>query len=144
MADSVTTLQKQIEKKRSEIASREKQLDAERSFLLGLEAALKTISKTSLSTDLQVSEKKPRAGSEIAQCLDVLKLSGKPMHVDALLAAIGKEVNKANRVSLSGSLAGYACDGKWFIRAATPNTFGLIGMELESKDQDAASERPVM
>lgn len=141
MADQVATLQKQVERKRAEVLALEQSLVTERAYLQGLEAALKTVSRN--SAESSPVEKKPRAGSDIARCMETLKLNGKPMHVDALLGALGKEVTKANRLSLAGSLAGYARDEKWFVRGPIPNTFGLIGMNLEGQDQ-VATQQPVM
>ena len=88
-------------------------------------------------------DKQPREGTDIARSMTALNLSGKPMHIDDLLRAIGKEVTKANRLSLAGSLAGYVRERKWFTRTA-PNTFGLIGMGVESAGEGNNPDHPVM
>ena len=65
-----------------------------------------------------------RAGSEMARTRDAIRAAGTPLHVSDILAAIGKENTKKNRVALAGSLAGYVRKGMIFTKPA-PNTFGL-------------------
>jgi hypothetical protein len=142
MADLVTALQKQVERKKAEIAAAERALMDARSYLQGLEDALKTVGKNSSGTPSPV-EKTPRAGSDIAKCMDSIKLHGSAMHIDALLNALGKEQTKANRLSLAGSLAGYVREGKWFTRPL-PNTFGLIGMNSDVVEEGGEEKPPAV
>lgn len=72
-----------------------------------------------------------RAGSELAKARDAIRSAGKPLHISEILAAIGKENTKKNRVSLGGSLAGYVRKGAIFSKSA-PNTFGLIELTLDA------------
>jgi len=66
-----------------------------------------------------------------------LRRVGKPLYIEELLRAMGKEVNKKNRVSLSGSLGSYVRQEYIFTRPA-PNTFGLI--EFDNSVEDAIPE----
>ena len=54
-----------------------------------------------------------------------IKAAGKPLHINEILNVLKLEPNKKNRLSLSGSLSGYARRGEVFTRPA-PNTFGLV------------------
>lgn len=145
MVDPIAALQKQIEKKKVEISNCEHLLAMERGRLEGLENALRIMTKNPPSTEpsLFPAEKPPRAGTDVAKSMEALNLAGKPLHIDDLLRAIGKPVNKSSRISLAGSLAGYVRDGKWFTRTA-PNTFGLIGMDLQNTTGEENPQKPVM
>lgn len=74
-----------------------------------------------------------RSGSDMAKTRDAIRAAGKSLHIAEILAAIGKENTKKNRVSLAGSLAGYVRKGVIFNKSA-PNTFGLV----ELADEGAA------
>jgi hypothetical protein len=54
-----------------------------------------------------------------------LKAAGAPLTIVDILKAVGKPQDKKHRISLAGTLSGYARDGKVFTKTA-PNTFGLI------------------
>jgi hypothetical protein len=73
----------------------------------------------------QVSSKGLRPGSALAQVQEFLKREGAPQHISTILEFLGKPIDKQNRVSLSGSLGGYARDRRIFTKTG-PNTFGLI------------------
>jgi hypothetical protein len=73
----------------------------------------------------------------LAKARDAIKTAGAPMTVTDLLKAIGKSQDKKHRISLAGTLSGYARDGKVFVKTA-PNTFGLI--ETKQSPTEAANE----
>jgi hypothetical protein len=81
-----------------------------------------------------------RPGSAVAKARDAIKKAGKPLHVTEILHAIGSEVDKKNRISLSGSLFGYVRRGGVFTRPA-PNTFGL--QEFQNARMRAEAEPPL-
>ena len=139
MADAVAALQKQIEKKRLEIAASEQALSTDRAVLQGLEMALKTVLKTTgAAVEPSNSEgKKLRPGTDLARCYEFLTIAGKPQHVDVLLTAIGKDITKSNRVSLVGSLGTYVREHKWFTRPA-PNTFGTVDMPIADEVEEVS------
>lgn len=66
-----------------------------------------------------------RRGSEASKARDALREVRKPLHVDRLLEALGKEVNKKTRASLAGQLGFYARKKQVFIKTG-PNEFGLL------------------
>jgi hypothetical protein len=118
-------LERRIERKRQEIADLKQQLNTAESYLAALQDTLKLLPKEG---DKEVVL---RAGSDLARARDFIKAQGRPLHVTDILKGIGKEVNKPNKISLSGSLGGYVRRGVIFTKPA-PNTFGLI--ELESTE----------
>ncbi|MBY0494829.1 MAG: hypothetical protein K2Y23_11495 [Cyanobacteria bacterium] len=59
------------------------------------------------------------------QAYEAIKRAGHALHVNVLLPAIGRPVNRAERSAISGTLAAYVRKGDVFTRPA-PNTFGLV------------------
>jgi hypothetical protein len=72
-----------------------------------------------------------RRGSEASKARDALREVRKPLHVDRLLEALGKEVNKKTRASLAGQLGFYARKKQVFIKTG-PNEFGLLEWTTEA------------
>jgi hypothetical protein len=126
-------IDRRIEKKKQEIVELERQLGEARAYLAALVDTSKWLPK---SGDQEATL---RAGSDLAKARDLIKSHGHAMHVSDILKGIGKEINKANRISLSGSLGGYARKGTIFTKPA-PNTFGLIEFENggEAKPDETA------
>ena len=77
-----------------------------------------------------------RSGSVLAKVQEVLKKSGSPLHIEEILKQIGQPNDKKQKLSLSGSLATYARDGKVFTRGPSPNTFGLVEFESGNPPED--------
>lgn len=113
-------LQKLYDKKQAEINDLESQLSQAKAYLQAIQDSIKAMPRESAA-----AEQSLRAGSGLARTRDILKVSGKPMHVSEILKALGKPVDKKSKLSLSGSLATYARRREIFVRTA-PNTFGLI------------------
>ncbi len=78
-----------------------------------------------------------RPGSDLAKARELLQRVGQQLHVNEIVKGIGKELTRANRLSLGGSLSGYVRKGLIFNRPA-PNSFGL----LEFEDKNGANEPP--
>ena len=123
-------IERRIEKKRQEIEELRQQLSTAETYLGALQDTLKLLPKDG---DKEIVL---RAGSDLAQARDFIKSKGEPQHVTDILKGINKEVNKPNKISLSGSLGGYVRRGIIFTKPA-PNTFGLIEFEKaeESKPE---------
>jgi hypothetical protein len=102
----------------------ERELESKKSFLSGLEKAKK------LSEKAQKTASNLRAGSILDQSVKLIKENGAPMHINDLLQGLGKEVNKKNKTSLTGSIGSYARRNQIFIRTA-PNTFGLVDQQTD-------------
>jgi hypothetical protein len=117
-------VQKEIERKcklkEEQLRDLEQQITQVKAQLETYREVLKVIGK---SSDSSASDAL-RPGSLVDMARNAIREFGKPMHVDKLLIAIGKEPSKKNKVSLSGSMAHYVRQGIIFTRPA-PNTFGL-------------------
>jgi len=123
MAKIRDELQKRIEKKHQEIRELEKQLAAAHAYIEALQDSMKLLPKDTVTTR-GAAEQALRPGSAVAKAREAILKAGKPLHITEILKAIGRPVDKSNRVSLSGSLSGYVKRGEIFTRPA-PNTFGL-------------------
>ena len=114
-------LQKLISKKQEEVAALELKVTETRAYIQGLQDSMKLLPRD--SSDL--AEYALREGTALAKARDAIKAAGAPMTISDLLRAIGKSQDKKHRVSLAGTLSGYARDGKVFVKTA-PNTYGLL------------------
>lgn len=123
---SLRLLERKIESERKEIARLEAELLERKAFLNGLLEALKIYPKEN-STDNQ-TEPTLRSGSDMAKARDFLESRGHPAHVSEIAVGIGRENTKPVRMSLSGSLSGYARKNDIFTRTG-PNVFGLVSFE---------------
>ena len=131
-------LQKLIVKKLEEIAALELQLRETKAYIQGLQDSMKLLPRDDGNG---VAEHTLREGSALAKTRDALKAAGTPMPIVDILKAVGKPVDKKHRISLAGTLSGYARDGKVFTKTA-PNTFGLIefGTARIEEDEDEIPE----
>jgi hypothetical protein len=76
-------------------------------------------------------QKDLRANTELARVRSVLLKEAKPLTLDEIISKIGKALedkrdDKSRKISLRGSLRGYAKDGKFFTIEEAADTFGLI------------------
>jgi len=127
-------LLKRMEKKELEIRELEKQLAAANAYLQALQDSLRLLPREPLAGKAG-PEQVLRPGSAVAKARDAIVKAGKPLHISELLKVLGRPVDKNNRVSLSGSLSGYAKRGEIFTRPA-PNTFGLIELNHNEMPED--------
>lgn len=125
--------EKKIKLKEEEARELEQRLAQTRAQLDAFREALRIVSRSADGT----SGDNLRPGSLVDQARKKLLEVGKPLHVDKLLIAIGKENNKNNKTSLAGSLGQYVRQGIIFTKPA-PNTFGL--KEFEEMNQDDVPE----
>lgn len=129
-------LERRIDKKQQEIDGLRQQLNTAEAYLSALQDTLKLLPKEG------DREATLRPGTDLAKARDFIKAQGRPQHVTDILKGIGREVNKSNKISLSGSLGSYVRKGSIFTKPA-PNTFGLIdfGNGSESKiENDTLAE----
>ena len=116
-----------IEKKEQEIQGLEESIKEANVYLQALRDVLKKFPK-----DAGGDEKAGlslRAGSMVAQAREIILKSNRPLHVDEILKAQGKELTRDNRTGLGGSLSAYVRKGEIFTRVA-PNTFGLLVLDF--------------
>jgi hypothetical protein len=121
-------LDRKIDNKKTEIAGLERELCEAQAYLQALLDMRKLLPRDEENQEEIVL----RPNSDLAKVRDILEKEGKALHVDELLKRLGKGTDK--KVSLSGSLSGYARDNKIFVRTA-PNTFGLIGVRVSSQEE---------
>jgi len=118
--------EERIKRKEEEIQEYEGKIREARAYLQALQDAMKLLPKENTEKSLEAYVLRP--GSNMSKTYEMLRKAGKPMHINDILNAIGKNTSKKERVSLGGSLANYARKKRIFVKTA-PNTFGLNGME---------------
>jgi hypothetical protein len=132
------SLQKLIDRKLAEIDKLEAQLRDARVYVQAVQDSFKLIPREENGGAVS---KELRPGSALAQVQEFLKREGIPQHISTILEFLGKPMDKQSRVSLSGSLGGYARDRKIFTKTG-PNTFGLIEFDSKGEEVDRQPELP--
>lgn len=133
-------IEDRLRKKEQEIQALEDKLKAARVYVQALQDVLKLISADSAQPSA-ASDSVLRSGSAVAQARDVILQRGAPVHINDLLEAVGKEVTRESKASLTSSLAAYVRRGEIFARPA-PNTFGLIDLGHHNTDEQEPEEPP--
>ena len=118
-------LEEKIRKKEQEAQELQVQLRDVQTYVQALQDMLKLMPR---DQQLSTPEAMLRKGSSVALAKELLEKNGKAMHISDILKGIGRESNRTNRISLSGSLNAYARKGVIFT-AEGQNTFGLIGSD---------------
>jgi len=129
--------QRLVDRKQQEIRNLEVQIEKAKTYVEALQDSMRLLPKDAATT----SEATLRPDTILARTRDVLRATGKPMHINDLLKALGSPSDSKHKLSLGGSLANYVRKGQIFTRPA-PNTFGLIEMngKAESKVEDEIPE----
>ncbi|MCC6982207.1 MAG: hypothetical protein IT535_02950 [Bauldia sp.] len=130
-------IQERIIKKEQEIQLLEEKARAARVYLQALQDVLHLLADDDGESK---TDSVPKAGSRVAQARDIITKRGDPVHINELLKAMGLNVDRENRASLTSALAAYVRRGEIFNRPA-PNTFGLIALG-HSSGAPAPSEPP--
>jgi hypothetical protein len=130
-------LQRRIERKEGEIREFEIQLREAQAYLSALLDMAKLVPRE--SGERPNPEQVLRPGSAVAKAREAIKQASKPLHIIEILRLVGMEPDKKNRISLGGSLSGYARRGEIFTRPA-PNTFGLL--EFKATQEESVDEEP--
>jgi len=135
------SIQKLLDRKLLEMEKLNQQLADMRVYIQALQDTLKLLPKDEADKS---TAKELRPGSSLAQVQEFLKREGTPQHISAILQFLNRPIDKANRVSIAGSLGGYVKEKRIFTRTG-PNTFGLIGFGEEvpaDKTNPAAADLP--
>jgi hypothetical protein len=127
-------LKRLIDAKQSDIVTLESDLVAARAYLQALQESFRLMPKEG-ENGVPITEMVPREGSSVAKARDLIASEKRPLHIVDILAKLGLENTKKNRVAVAGSLWRYVKKGEIFIKAG-PNTFGLKGMENLANDPD--------
>lgn len=123
--------QKMVDKKQQEIDNLELQLKEAKAYLQGLQDSMKLLPRD--ANVINDTEHTLRPGSALSKARDILKAAGKPLPIGDILKALGKSQDTKNRVSLAGTLSGYAKKARIFTKTA-PNTFGLLEFRVSGDD----------
>lgn len=121
-------LEDRIKRKEQEIQESEAKIREARAYIQAMQDAVKLLPKGEARNG--GAETVLRQGGGAHKAYMALKEAGKPLHISEILKAIGMLNNKANRISLGGTLARYARSQQIFGRPA-PNTFELIVKESQ-------------
>lgn len=150
MASARRQLEKKIDAQRRDVEELRQKVTMAESYLRGLEEGLKFLPEESKAAQITRESLSLRHGTDLAKAREAIVRVGKPLHINELLSAIGKEVNKKNRISLGGNIASYVRDGKVFTRVA-PATFGLLEMNKIADEnpatdvsEDQGEQRPAL
>jgi hypothetical protein len=125
-------IEDRLRKKEQEVAALEDKLRAGRIYIQALRDILKMLgdgNESESETDSIL-----RSGSAVDQARSVIIERKKPVHIDDILAALGRDVTREAKASLTSSLAAYVRRGEIFTRPA-PNTFGLSELGHRSVDE---------
>lgn len=126
-------IEDRLRKKEQEVRSYEEKIREAKIYVQALRDILKMMDR---AVEVEVSpDATLKPGSMIAQAREVIITKGAPIHVDDLLEALGKEVNRENKASLAGSIAAYVRRTEIFTRPA-PSTFGLVELGHETVEED--------
>lgn len=131
--------QKLIDKKQQEIRNLEMQMVEANAYIQALQDSMKLLPRD--ESGVEASEHVLREGSTLAKTRDLLKHAGAPMQIGEILKLLGKPQDKKHRVSLAGTLSGYAKRGRIFTKTA-PNTFGLVEFGTSQPEPKAEDELP--
>jgi hypothetical protein len=131
--------QKLIDKKQQEIRALEMQLREASAYIQALQDSMKLLPRNpEPNSD---SEHVLREGSTLAKTRDLLRKSGTPLPISEILKQLGKPQDTKHRISLAGTLSGYARKGRVFTKTA-PNTFGLLefGVPEQAEEEELPAD----
>jgi len=130
-------IEERLRKKEQEIGALEEKIKAARVYVQALRDILKMLGGESDDDP----ESTLRPGSAVAEARQVIRDKGMPVHINDILAALGKEVTREAKASLTSSLAAYVRRNDIFTRPA-PNTFGLAELGHETVDEGGSEPPP--
>lgn len=133
-------IEERIRRKEQEISEWTTKIAEGRSYIQGLQEAVKLMPKE--GNIASAPELALRPGSAAHRAMEVLREAANPLHINALLKAMGKQNTKEQRVLVGGTLSRYARLGQIFLRTG-PNTFTLLNKSDESEPPEGfGSEEP--
>jgi hypothetical protein len=124
-------VQKLLDRKQEEIRDLELQVEKAKAYIQALQDSMRFLPRDSSQGDASL-----RPGTALSKARDILRSTGKPMHITEILKALNEPVDKKHRLSLSGSLSAYVRNSQIFTRPA-PNTFGLIEMNKSANGSES-------
>jgi hypothetical protein len=134
-------IEDRLRKKEQEIISLEDKIKTAKVYVQALRDILKMLGSDVSEDNEADAEATLRSGSAVDQARRVILDRGVPVHIDEILAALGKDATREAKASLTSSIAAYVRRDEIFTRPA-PNTFGLVELGHVSSDDNFASEPP--
>lgn len=129
-------IQKRIRAKEAEVVEitnklrdLEIQRESAKAYIQGLQEILPKVQREE-GTNGGGKQTDFRKGSAPELAQQLLRKTGKPLHINQILEGLGRPVEKKTRLALAGTLARCARERLVF-RKVAPNTFGLIESETE-------------
>ncbi len=122
-------IEDKLRRKEQEIATFEDKIKDAKVYVKALRDVLKMLATAEVSAEEEQPQLK--SGSAVAQARDAIMQNGRPLHIDDILSALGKENTRESKSSLTSSLAAYVRREEMFTRPA-PNTFGLVELGHET------------
>jgi hypothetical protein len=133
-------IQDRLRKKEQEIVALEEKIKAAKIYVQALRDILKMLGSDIFDEPEAGAEATLRSGSAVDQARRVILDKGIPVHIDDILAALGKDATREAKASLTSSIAAYVRRDEIFTRPA-PNTFGLVELGHTSSE-DIGNEPP--
>lgn len=130
-------IEDRLKKKEQEAAALEDRLKAGRVYIQALRDILKMLGED--DDNGEDNDSVLRTGSAVDQARRAILERKFPVHIDEILEALGRDVTREAKASLTSSLAAYVRRGEIFTRPA-PNTFGLY--ELGHDALEAVVQEP--
>jgi hypothetical protein len=127
-------IEKRIEKEKQKVSDLQKQIERSNAFIQGMREALQLISGNIKVVESPKETSYFRAG-DTKNAYEILKQTGKSMHIDELLNSIGKPVNKQTRASLGSSLRRVA-KRSGIVKCIGNSTFSLSDLINETTNID--------
>jgi hypothetical protein len=122
-------LMRRIERKQAELKLSELEWERRKA---GAEAYVQALQETIKALPRDASDVKPerilRSGGALAKVRELILAKRRPQHVDEILEALAKPIDKKSRASITSAIGMYVRRGEIFVRTA-PNTFGLIELD---------------
>lgn len=116
-------LEAKINEERGTIVRLDSQIADAKAQKSAFDEALKLLAKTTSSNG---TIKDLRADSDLAKVRDTIRAAGKPLPLSEILQKNGWENDAGKKISLRGSLRGYAKEGRFFTKEEAADTYGLI------------------
>lgn len=117
-----TKIEERLRKKEQEVGALEDKLRSSRVYVQALKDILKMLGEDII--EAYDTESILRTGSAVDKARRVILDRKEPVHIDEILEALGRDVTRESKASLTSSLAAYVRRRDIFTRPA-PNTFGL-------------------
>lgn len=128
--------QRMLDRKQQEINDLELQLEKAKTYVEALQDSMRLLPKNPSDAEVTL-----RPGTALDKTRELLKATGRPMHITEILKALNQPIDKKHKLSLSGSLSTYVRNAQIFTRPA-PNTFGLIEMNSKGQGESGVEDLP--